>query len=78
MTDALEAGALRAFGTLPARGVLAARAGLDLLLFSGGNVSDGINGTSGLASALRGGKLGRAAFLDSVKRVIALRTSLAG
>ena len=77
VTDALEAGALRAFGTLPVRGVLAARAGLDLLLFSGENVSDGINGASALARALRGGTLGRAAFLTSVKRVIALRTSLA-
>jgi len=78
VTDALEAGALHAFGTIPARAVLAAGAGTDLLLFSGENASERINGTSGLATALRGGKLGRAAFLTSVKQVIALRASLAG
>ncbi len=76
ITDALEAGALRAFGTVPARGVLAARAGMDLLLFSGQTVSQGADGRSALASALRSGKLGRAAFLASVNRVIALRLRL--
>jgi beta-N-acetylhexosaminidase len=76
VTDALEAGALGAYGAVPARGVLAAGAGMDLLLFSGQDVNEGIGGLNGLASALRSGKLGRAAFLASVNRVIALRTSL--
>jgi beta-N-acetylhexosaminidase len=76
VTDALEAGALRSFGTVPARGILAARAGMDLLLFSGQNVTAGIGGLNSLTSALHTGKLGRAAFLASVNRVIALRASL--
>ena len=76
VTDALEAGALRAYGSIPARGVLAAGAGMDLLLCSAQNVNEGIGGLNGLASALRSGKLGRAAFLAAVNRVIALRTSL--
>ena len=76
VTDALDAGALAAFGTIPARAVLAAAAGMDLLLFSGPNVTEGISGLNGLTSALRSGKLGRTAFLASVNRVMALRASL--
>jgi beta-N-acetylhexosaminidase len=76
VTDALEAGALRSFGTVTARGVLAARAGMDLLLFSAQNVNEGIGGLDSLTNALHAGKLGRAAFLASVNRVIALRASL--
>ncbi len=76
VTDGLDAGALDAFGSIPARGVLAAGAGMDLLLFSGQNVNEGIGGLNGLASALSRGKLGRAAFLASVQRVMSLRASL--
>ena len=76
VTDALDAGALDAFGAIPARAVLAAAAGMDLLLFSGQNVAEGASGLNGLTSALRSGKLGRAAFLASVNRVTALRASL--
>src|SRR5512143_3724954 len=63
VTDALEAGALRDFGTIPARAVLAAGAGMDLLLCSAQDVSEGTAGVNGLASALRSGKLERVAFL---------------
>jgi beta-N-acetylhexosaminidase len=76
VTDALEADALQAYGGVSARGVLAAAAGMDLLLFSAQNVTEGISGLNGLASALSSGKLGHTAFLASVSRVIALRTSL--
>ena len=75
VTDALGAGALNAFGAIPARAVLAAQAGMDLLLFSGQTVT-GIDGMNALASALHSGKLGRAAFLASAGRVMALRASL--
>ena len=75
VTDALGAGALNAFGAIAVRAVLAAQAGMDLLLFSGQTVS-GIDGMNGLASALQSGKLGRAAFLASAGRVMALRASL--
>jgi beta-N-acetylhexosaminidase len=76
VTDALDAGALDAFGTTAARAVLAAAAGMDLLLFSGQNIAEGTTGLNGLTSALRSGKLGRPAFLASVNRVMALRASL--
>src|SRR5512135_896970 len=54
---------LRDFGAIPTRAVLAAGAGMDLLLCSGQDVSEGIAGVNGLASALRSGKLERVAFL---------------
>ena len=77
VTDALEAGALRSYGSLGHRGVLAAGAGMDLLLYAGRNVSDGISGRNALVAALRSGTLNRAAFSASVARVLALRARLA-
>ena len=44
VTDALDAGALDAFGAIPARAVLAAAAGMDLLLFSGQTIAEGATG----------------------------------
>lgn len=76
VTDALEAGALGAFGTIAHRGVLAAGAGMDLLLFSAHDVNEGIGGLNGLVSALGNGQLNLAACTASVQRVLALRASL--
>ena len=77
VTDALEAGALRSYGSLGNRGVLAARAGMDLLLYAGRSVSDGASGLHALVAALRSGRLGRGAFRASVARVLALRAGVA-
>lgn len=76
ITDALEAGALRPFGTISNRALLAARAGMDLLLCSAGNVSEGAAAVGALAHGLATGKLNSHAFIESAARVIALRTSL--
>jgi beta-N-acetylhexosaminidase len=76
VTDAIEAGALRNYGTLANRGVLAAGAGMDLVLFSGQNVNQGISGLNGLVSALRSGRLGTATFTAAAQRVMALRATL--
>jgi beta-N-acetylhexosaminidase len=73
ITDALEAGALTAFGGYGQRAVLAARAGMDLLLCSAQDVTQGQTVTSALASALDGGQLDSAAFTAAVQRVAALR-----
>jgi beta-N-acetylhexosaminidase len=73
ITDALEAGALTAFGSSGQRAVLAAQAGMDLLLCSGQDVAQGQTVTSALASALDGGQLDSAAFTAAVQRVTALR-----
>src|SRR6266581_6258898 len=76
VTDAIEAGALAAFGSFGNRGVLAARAGMDLLLCSAQNPAQGNSVVAALASALDRGQLNRTAFNAAVRRVTALRNGL--
>jgi beta-N-acetylhexosaminidase len=76
ITDALEAGALRAFGTTSSRAVRSASAGMDLLLCASQNVAQGTAAVRALASALQAGRLDRAAFSAAVNRVLALRRSV--
>src|SRR5689334_13973426 len=76
ITDALEAGALSAFGTTGQRAVAAAGAGMDLILCSARDVSQGEAATAALASALGSGQLDPAAFNAAVNRVTALRAGL--
>jgi len=73
ITDALEAGALSDFGGYAERGVLAARAGMDLILCSARDVSQGQVVVTVLADALDDGQLDAAAFDAAVQRVMALR-----
>jgi beta-N-acetylhexosaminidase len=75
ITDALEAGALRSYGSTQNRALFAALAGMDLLLCSAQNVTQGEQASSELAAAYRNGTLNGPAFLASVNRVIALRQS---
>jgi beta-N-acetylhexosaminidase len=76
VTDALEAGALAAFGTPAKRAVLAARAGMDLILCAARDISQGRHATAGLASALDRGQLNPADFADALQRVTSLRATL--
>jgi len=76
ITDALEAGALTAFGTSAQRAVLAAQAGMDLILCSARDVTQGQAVTSALASAYGSGQLNPAGFTAAVQRVTALRGTL--
>jgi beta-N-acetylhexosaminidase len=76
ITDAIEAGALAAFGTSAQRAVLAARAGMDVLLCSAQDPAQGQSVVTALASALDGGQLDPAAFDAAVQRVTALRNGL--
>ena len=78
ITDALEAGALKAFGTDAHRAELAAGAGMDLILASGQAVSEGDQVMDGLEAGYRDGPLSRAAFRASLQRILALRASLPG
>ena len=73
ITDALEAGALGAFGSYGQRAVLAAQAGMDLLLCSAQDPGEGQAVTSALASALDSGQLDSGTFNAAVQRVTALR-----
>jgi beta-N-acetylhexosaminidase len=76
ITDALEAGALKAYGSTQNRALLAAKAGMDLILASAQNVTQGQQVLGALAAAYSNGTLNRTAFIASVNRVIALRQSL--
>ena len=76
ITDALEAGALTAFGTSAQRAVLAAQAGMDLILCSARDVTQGQAVTLALASAYGSGQLNPAGFTAAVQRVTALRGTL--
>ena len=76
ITDALEAGALQAFGTSQHRAVLAAGAGMDLILCSAGDVSEGEQARDGLEGGYLDGTLGKSAFQAATQRVIDLRLSL--
>jgi beta-N-acetylhexosaminidase len=73
ITDALEAGALQPFGGTGRRAILAARAGMDLILCSGRDVAQGDAAAAALARALRRGRLSRSSFTAAVHRVDALR-----
>jgi beta-N-acetylhexosaminidase len=78
ITDALEAGALRAYGSFQNRSLLAAEAGMDLILCSHQNVSEGEQATAGLEQGYSDGQLPKTAFIAALDRVLALRASLAG
>jgi beta-N-acetylhexosaminidase len=77
ITDALEAGAIASFGTPAQCGVLAARAGMDVLLASARDVSEGQDTVAALADALQNHTLNPGHFNIALRRVLALRDSLA-
>ena len=76
ITDALEAGALNAFGTTGQKAVRAAGAGMDLILCSARAVTQAESATSALATALGNGQLDPNAFNAAVDRVTNLRAGL--
>jgi beta-N-acetylhexosaminidase len=78
ITDALEAGALQAYGTTRHRATLAAGAGMDLILCSAQQAAQGNQARVALSEDYQQGKLNQAAFRAAVQRVLALRSSLRG
>jgi len=76
ITDALEAGSLDAYGTDAEVGVLAARAGMDVLLCSSRDVSQGEAVAAAVKDALLHRRLDARAFLASLLRVRRLRSRL--
>lgn len=77
VTDALEAGALKPYGSTAQRATLAAQAGMDLILCSARDVSQGEAATAALAAGLQTGGLARGEFQAAADRVTALRSGLA-
>ncbi|HYK31311.1 MAG TPA: glycoside hydrolase family 3 N-terminal domain-containing protein [Streptosporangiaceae bacterium] len=76
ITDALEAGALRSFGSTAHRSTLAARAGMDLLLDAEQNYRQGQASMNALESDYLHNTLNGTAFKAAVSRILALRASL--
>src|SRR6185369_10416754 len=76
ITDALEAKALQGIGSTAQRALLAAQAGMDLVLCSARDVLQGESATAALAAALTGGQLDPGSFQTAVDRVTGLRTGV--
>ena len=76
ITDALEAGALKPFGSTQHRTLRAALAGMDLMLCAAQDVTQGEQASAELAADYTDGALDGPTFLAAVNRVIALRQSL--
>jgi beta-N-acetylhexosaminidase len=76
ITDSIGAGALQNFGSTGNRAVLAALAGMDLILASSQDATQGDDAENGLAAALASGQLSSYDFDAAVNRITALRQSL--
>jgi beta-N-acetylhexosaminidase len=77
ITDAIEAGALQAFGDTGARSVAAAAAGQDIILCSARSVQQGQDAVDAMQAAVADGQLDRGAAIHALQRVLALRSPLA-
>ena len=76
ITDAIGAGALRAYGPVQRRAVLAAGAGMDLILAASQHSAEGTQAAAGLLGAYSSGALGPAGFQAAVEQILWLRQSL--
>lgn len=77
ISDAIEAGSLVSFGNTGQRSLLAMSAGMDIILAAARNTTQGSDAVNAIVSGLQNGKLNRAAFDGSTKRIMDLRRSLA-
>lgn len=77
ITDALEAGALNAYGAIGNRATLASQAGMDLILCGSKDVTEGDSARSALLTGYQHGNLNPAVFRNAVRRILALRATLA-
>jgi beta-N-acetylhexosaminidase len=73
ITDAIEAGALQNFGGTGERAVAAAAAGMDIVLCSARDVSQGQDAVDALQAAVADGQLDRGEGIHALQRVLALR-----
>jgi beta-N-acetylhexosaminidase len=76
ITDALEAGALKPYGSTQNRAVLAAGAGMDLLLCAAQSSSQGDDCLNGLTDGYNNGSLSKTAFKAADTRILNLRAGL--
>jgi beta-N-acetylhexosaminidase len=76
ITDAIGAGALNSIGSIQNRSLLAAEAGMQLILSAAQTVTEGENAQAGLESGLASGALGDSTFLATVTQILTLRSTL--
>ena len=76
ITDAIEAGALQNFGDTGERAVAAAAAGMDIVLCSARDISQGQDAVDALQAAVADGQLDRGEAIHALQRVLALRGQL--
>jgi beta-N-acetylhexosaminidase len=76
ITDALEAGALTPFGSIAHRATLAARAGMDLLVCSQQQDTEGEQARIALEHGYNSGSLSHPQFSAALARIVVLRASL--
>ncbi|WP_022901330.1 glycoside hydrolase family 3 N-terminal domain-containing protein [Humibacter albus] len=76
ITDALEAGALEAFGGTGDRALAAAQAGMDLLLCSARDMDQGFDALDSITAAAQDHTLNPGHFKQSLRRVQSLRAGL--
>lgn len=76
ITDAIEAGALKTFGDDSARAVLASKAGMDIILASARNVSQGEAIVDALVGEVKRGSLPRKPFSEATERILAIRKKI--
>ena len=76
ITDALEAGAVAPFGDTGERSVLAAQAGMDVLLCSARDITQGTSAVQAVAAALQGFPLNPGHSRQALRRVLDLRQQL--
>ncbi|KAM5344435.1 hypothetical protein ACJ41O_012971 [Fusarium nematophilum] len=76
ISDAISAGAVKPFGKPAEVAVLAAGAGMDLLVANGRGIKQGVEVRQALEEAVISGKLDRAEFDAATERIIRLRADL--
>jgi beta-N-acetylhexosaminidase len=76
ITDAIGADALTPYGSIQNRALMAAEAGMQLILSSGGTVGEGNDCAAALEAGYRDDKLAKGAFEATVSQILALRASL--
>jgi beta-N-acetylhexosaminidase len=76
ITDAIGAGALRSFGSIQNRSLLAAQAGMQLILSAAQNLTEGDDALAGLETGYNNGTLSHSVFLATVTQILTLRSGL--
>ncbi|CAM0141701.1 hypothetical protein VKS41_007757 [Umbelopsis sp. WA50703] len=77
ISDAIEAGALQAFGTNSTRAIRAVQAGMDVVLASAQDYTQGQAVVTAIAAALSNGTIDANSFSESTQRILALRSKIA-